>query len=436
MKRKALSFLIRWKNKNSHKPLIIRGARQVGKTWLMKAFGKEFYSQCAYINFDGNKAMQSLFADNFDISRIILGLEIETNLKIQPHSTLILFDEIQECPQALKSLKYFQENAPEYDIIAAGSLLGVSLHSGVSFPVGKVEFLDLYPLDFEEFLDAQGESRLLEAILQLNFPLMRAFNTTYIDLLRQYFFIGGMPEAVQEFANNRDFTAVRSIQKNILNAYQQDFSKHIPTEIVTRSRMLWNAIPGQLAKENRKFVFGAMKKGARWAEYETALNWLSDCGLIYQINRISKPDLPLCAYERRNEFKLFLLDVGLLGALSNLSVKTLLEGNSVYEEFKGALTEQYVLEQLKVIPDLPICYWSNDTSSAELDFIVQNEQNIVPVEVKASINLRAKSMQSYCNHFSPVQCVRTSLADYKLSGALHDIPLYAIGQLKNILNKE
>jgi hypothetical protein len=427
--------LIDWKRRSDRKPLLIRGARQVGKTWLMKEFGKTEYRKCAYINFDSNARMQGLFGGDFDVSRIITGLQIEADCVIEPEHTLVIFDEVQECPKALVALKYFCENAPQYHVLAAGSLLGVALHSGISFPVGKVEFLDLHPLNFPEFLQALGRDDLLKLIRDKEYTLVKAFKDRYIDLLRKYYFIGGMPEAVAAFSQNQDFSRVREIQNSILAAYEQDFSKHVPVNMVTRLRMLWNSIPAQLAKENRKFIYGLMRQGARAKEYELALTWLCDCGLVYKVGRVIKPSMPLKAYEDLHSFKLFVLDVGLLGAMSALDKKTLLEGDRILQEFKGALTEQYVLQQLKAINDLPVFYWSTDAGEAEVDFIIQLDGSAVPVEVKAEENLQAKSLKSYYKRYAPEFSVRTSMSDFRIDDWLTNIPLYMIASIKDIIQR-
>ena len=429
MFRYAIEELVNWKKSRNRKPLIIRGARQVGKTWIMKEFGRTNYKNTVYINFDSNSRMQRLFSGDMDIQRIIMGLEIEANCKIDKNNTLIIFDEVQECPKALSSLKYFYENFPEYNIVAAGSLLGVALHEGTSFPVGKVAFLDLYPLNFLEFLKAVKEDRLADLIERNDYDIISTFKDKYIDLLKQYYFIGGMPEAVLEFSISFDFNEVREIQKRILSAYEQDFSKHANPLIVTKLRMLWNSIPSQLAKENKKFVYGLIKHGARAKEYEVAMTWLYDCGLIYKVGRIKKPDIPIKAYEDMSAFKLFILDVGLLTALSELDKRTLLEGNKIFTEFKGALTEQYVLQQLKSIKDIPIYYWSAENGTSEIDFIIQLEGRVVPIEVKAEENIKAKSLKTYHNKFSPEISIRTSMSDYRKEEWLVNIPLYCISQI-------
>ncbi|PKM49197.1 MAG: ATPase [Firmicutes bacterium HGW-Firmicutes-7] len=433
MIREAIKDLIRWKNEEHRKPLIIRGARQVGKTWIMKEFGKTHYEKQAYINFDNNERMESLFSGNLDISRIITALQIESGVKIEANNTLIIFDEVQEVPRALTSLKYFCENAPQYHVIAAGSLLGVALHPGTSFPVGKVDFMDLYPLSFIEFLNATGNENLSGLLETQDFVLITSFKGKYIDLLKQYYYVGGMPEAVSNFIETQDYTLVREVQNRLLMAYEQDFSKHAPNEAVPRIRMLWASVPPQLAKENRKFVYGLIRKGARAREYELAMQWLLDCGLIYKVARITKPHMPLMAYQDFNAFKLFVLDVGLLSAMSGLDLKSLLEGNRVFEEFKGSLTEQYVLQQLVTNKEITPFYWSAEKSNGEIDFLFQSGMDIVPLEVKAAENLQAKSLKSYCLRYEPKYAIRTSMSDYRKEERLTNLPLYAINGILNIL---
>ncbi|MDO4663427.1 MAG: ATP-binding protein [Erysipelotrichaceae bacterium] len=432
MYRFAIESLLKWKQNKYRKPLIIEGARQVGKTWLMKEFGKQAYKNTVYINFDNNSEMADLFASDLNTERLIMGLELYSGCKIDPDHTLLIFDEVQEVPRALTSLKYFYENAPQYHIVCACSFLGIALHQGTSFPVGKVNFLKLYPLSFQEFLIATGQERFAKLLDQKDFQFITAFKQTYIDALKQYYFVGGMPEAVQNFAENKDFNAVREIQKRILSAYEQDFSKHAPHEIVPRLRMLWNSIPSQLAKENKKFIYGLVREGARAKDYEIAMMWLIDCGLIHKVSRVKTPGMPLRAYEDLKAFKLFLVDVGLLGCMAGLSQKTLLNGNDLFVEFKGALTEQYVCQQLKTIPDLGIYYYTNDRGSCEVDFIVDTGEQIIPVEVKAEVNLKAKSLKIYQEKFSPEIAIRTSMADYKKEEWLLNLPLYAIDQITEI----
>lgn len=426
MYRIAIEKLYKWKNSKRRKPLIIEGARQVGKTWLMKEFGKQAYADTVYINFDSNSRMADLFSADLDTDRLIMGLELYAGRKINPDNTLLIFDEVQEVPRALASLKYFYENAPQYHIVCAGSLLGIALHQGTSFPVGKVDFLKLYPLSFSEFLMATGNERFAELLKNQDYEMITSFKQTYIDALKHYYFVGGMPEAVQSFAESKDFNEVRAIQKRILAAYEQDFSKHAPNEIVPKIRMLWNSIPSQLARENKKFIYGLVREGGRAREYETAIMWLSDCGLVHKVSRVNAAGIPLKAYEDLKAFKLFIVDVGLLGCMTGLRQRTLLDGDDFFVEFKGALTEQYVCQQLKTIEDLGVYYYTNDRGSCEIDFVVDTGEQIVPVEVKAETNLRAKSLKTYRERFEPELSVRTSMADYKKEDWLLNLPLYAI----------
>lgn len=432
MYRIAMEKLLNWKQSKRRKPLIIEGARQVGKTWLMKEFGRQAYADTVYINFDANSRMAELFASDLNTDRLILGLELYVGHKIDPESSLLIFDEVQEVPRALASLKYFYENAPQYHIVCAGSLLGIALHQGTSFPVGKVDFLKLYPLSFREFLMATGQEQFAELLDKQDFQMITSFKQTYIDALKYYYFVGGMPEAVACFAESKDFNEVHEIQKRILAAYEQDFSKHAPNEIVPRLRMLWNSIPSQLAKENKKFIYGLVREGGRAKDYETAILWLSDCGLVHKVSRVNAAGIPLRAYEDLKAFKLFVLDVGLLGCMTGLRQRTLLDGNDLFVEFKGALTEQYVCQQLQTIEDLDVYYYTNDRGSCEVDFIVDTGERIIPVEVKAETNLKAKSLRTYREKFSPEISIRTSMADYKKEDWLVNLPLYAIDQIAGI----
>lgn len=432
MYRSAIEKLKKWKVSKYRKPLIIEGARQVGKTWLMKEFGRQEYADTIYVNFDANSRMEELFRPDLDTERLIMGLELYAGHKIDPEDTLLIFDEVQEVPRALTSLKYFCENAPQYHIICAGSLLGIALHTGTSFPVGKVDFLKLYPLSFKEFLIATDKERFANLLEKGDFSMITAFRQTYIDALKQYYFVGGMPEAVLRFVEDRDFDEVREIQKRILNAYEQDFSKHAPNEIVPKIRMLWNSIPSQLSKENKKFIYGLVREGARAKDYEVAIMWLSDCGLIHKVSRVNAAGIPLKAYEDLKAFKLFLVDVGLLGCMTGLGKSTLLEGNQLFVEFKGALTEQYVCQQLKTLKDLGIYYYTNDRGNCEVDFVVDTGENIVPLEVKAELNLKAKSLKTYREKFSPKLSVRTAMTDYKEERGLINLPLYAIEQIDKL----
>ncbi|ULJ68701.1 ATP-binding protein [Wielerella bovis] len=424
MYRKIIQSLEHWKQKPNRKPLIIQGARQVGKTWAMKHFGKQAFPQVAYINFDNNPRMQTLFSGDYDINRLLLGLKIESGVDIQAHNTLIIFDEVQEVPQALSSLKYFYENAPQFYIISAGSLLGVSLHHQVSFPVGKVDFLLLYPMDFYEFLMALDKQNLVQLLQSKDWTLITAMKTSYIELLRLYYFVGGMPEAVKIFVETQNINEVRQIQKNLLMAYEQDFSKHIlDGQTVQKVRSIWHSIPEQLAKENKKFIYANLQKGARSKEYEIALQWLKDSGLVHSVPRIKKPHLPLSAYQD-NAFKLYGLDVGLLAAQSHLDASVLLEGSRIFTEFKGALTEQYVLQQLIVTQENPVFYWAAEKGTAEVDFVLQCKQTVIPIEVKAEENLKAKSLKVYVEKFQPEQAIRFSMADFRKQDWLVNVPLY------------
>lgn len=432
MERLEYLRLLEWKASKVRKPLVIRGARQVGKTWLMKTFGRSEYNQCAYVNFESNKRLQGVFEDDFDIHRIIIALEIETGISINPANTLIILDEIQEAEGALTSLKYFYENAPEYHIISAGSLLGVALTKHNSFPVGKVDFLDLYPMVFIEFLEAMGEGSLVKLLKSGDWKLVNSFRSKFVQLLKQYYLIGGMPEAVLSFKQNADFMEVRTIQKHILAAYEQDFSKHAPNSIVPRIRMLWNSLPAQLAKENKKFIYGIIRKGARAKDYELAISWLIDCGLIQKVHRVTTPKIPLKAYEDFNAFKLFMVDVGLLAAMVDIDPKTLLEGNALFSEFKGALTEQYVLQQVLINHELPIYYWSAGNGNAEIDFLIQYNGRVIPIEVKAEENLQAKSLRLFCEKYKPSTAIRTSMSDFRKEDWLTNVPLYGISELLSL----
>lgn len=426
MQRIEIQYLNKWRKSVDRKPLIIRGARQVGKTWLMKEFGRLEYEDVVYVNCEADPTVRNIFMGDFDTTRIIRGLQILAGKTIDPNHTLIIIDEIQEAPGALTSLKYFQENAPQYHIIAAGSLLGITLNRSGSFPVGKVEFLDLFPLSFVEFLDAINENQLADLLRNPDWSLINSFSEKFTDRLRQYYYTGGMPEVVLQYSVSGEMKQVREIQKRILVSYEQDFSKHAPAEIVPRIRMIWNGVPAQLAKENRKFIYGQLKAGARAKDFELALSWLIDCGLLYKVHNVSKPALPLKAYEELNTFKLFMLDIGLLGALTDLDAKTLLEGNSVFTEFKGALTEQYVYQQLRTLNELPVYYWSAGNARSEVDFLLQHKGQIIPLEVKAEENLHAKSLRVFCEKYKPVLAVRSSMSGFRKEDWMTNLPLYAV----------
>jgi predicted AAA+ superfamily ATPase len=434
MYRDKIEELKKWKQSSGRKPLIIRGARQVGKTWLAKAFGAEEYKNIAYVFFYQNRRMKELFANSPDMKEIITGLRAETGVDIDPENTLIIFDEIQEVPEAIASLKYIYETAPEYHIIATGSLLGVAIHSGVSFPVGKVDYLDLRPLSYTEFLKAMDEQKLVELLDDADWKMMGIFRDKFIDYLKQYYIIGGMPEVVKNYVENHSFIEARKLQKKILVDYSLDFGKHIPANIIPRLHQVWESIPHQLAKENNKFIYSLLREGARAKEYEQALWWLEDAGLITIVKRVETPKLPLTAYLNEPPvFKIFLVDTGLLSAMGDISEKTILEKNDLFEEFKGSLTEQYVLGELLNVPDVQIYYWSRDAAKAELDFLVQLDDEIIPIEVKAEENLQAKSLKSYIEKYSPNLAVRTSMSNYREEATMTNLPLYAVSKLPLLL---
>lgn len=429
MYRSAINALLQWKNKDNRKPLIIMGARQVGKTWLMKEFGRTNYDKVAYISFYNNKRMDEVFQNDFDVKRIIMNLNIEAGVTITPGDTLIILDEIQDSPKVLESLKYFCEEAPQYHVVAAGSLLGVTIHEGVSYPVGKVDLLDLYPLNFREFLYAMEEQGLADALETKDYTLIDNFSDKYLFWLKNYYYTGGMPAVVDAFRMHRDYAEARQIQNDIVRQYGGDFGKHIDTHTLPRIRLVWDSVPMQLAKENKKFFFGQIKKGARSSEYELAIQWLVDCGLVYKVNRVNEPNMPLKAYKSMNAYKLFLLDVGLLGALSELEAESILDGNDIFVEFKGALTEQYVLQQLISDTRYTPYYFGTEKATFEQDFLVQRGKDIVPIEVKAGDNIRSQSLKAYCDKYHPNKAVRFSTLKYIDQGWMENIPLYAVCNL-------
>ncbi len=429
MKRLLMDKLIAWKNSKRRKPLILWGARQVGKTWLMKEFGEKYFDNYVYISFYNNKRISNLFEQNYDTKRILKSIEIELHTKIEPNKTLIIFDEIQSATKVLESLKYFCEETNEYAVIAAGSLLGVALHYGVSFPVGKVDELRLYPLNFKEFLMGLDEDKLAQYIEDWNNPEVNEFSEKYSELLRKYMFIGGMPEVVDRYRLNQDHDEVRDLQLSIVRQYEGDFGKHIQPSQLPRINMVWNSIPLQLAKENKKFFFGQIKKGARMSEFEIAIQWLLDAGIIYKVNKVTKPAMPLKAYLDFSSFKIFFLDVGILGALSELDYSSIIHGNDVFIEYKGALTEQYVLQELLANTKFKPYYYSGEKSTYETDFIIQKEDMIVPIEVKAETNLKSKSLKFYIDKFLPKLAVRTSMTKAIKQDKIVNIPLWAIGSL-------
>jgi len=426
MYREKLKELVAWKESPFRKPLILRGARQVGKTWLLEEFGRTSYEKCVYINFEDTPALQSLFATDFNIERIINILQIHTQTTITPEDTLIVFDEIQSAGRGITSLKYFCEKAPQYHIVAAGSLLGMGLHSHTSFPVGKVDFMDLRPLSFVEFLYSLNENALVDALRKRDWSVVTVFRDKLVEHLRHYLYVGGMPEVVDAFSKTRDWQLVRRIQLRILSSYEGDFSKHAPVEVVPRIRMVWQSIPAQLAKENKKFVYGVLREGARAKDFELAIQWLVDCGLLLKCHRVSKPGMPLIAYQDLSVFKLYLHDVGLLSAMAGINVQSLIDGNAIFTEFKGSLTEQYVMQQLRLVSDRYIGYWTNDRNTSEVDFVMQQDGEVIPIEVKAGENLKAKSFKLFCEKYNPPKAIRTSLTDYREESWMTNLPLYAI----------
>ena len=425
MRRKAIEQLYRWKASADRKPLVVQGARQVGKTWLMQEFAKEAYKKCAYVNFEDNDMLRHLFDNDFDIERILSSLSWATGVDIDT-DTLIILGEIQEASRGITSLKYFREKAPQYHVMAAGSLLGIAMHRHDSFPVGKVDFMTLYPLSFFEFLDAVGEGRMVDLLRKGDWPMVTMFRSQYEDRLRQYYYVGGMPGVVSAFVASGSMEEVRTVQKGILESYERDFSKHAPATEVPRIRMVWRSIPAQLAKENRKFVYGVVKEGGRAKEFELAIEWLKDAGLIYKVNRCKKGLLPLAAYEDFSAFKIYLSDVGLMGAMSNLPAHILLDGSAMFTDFKGALTEQYVLQQLMADNRLSVYYWSADNSRGELDFLVQRGSDILPVEVKAEENLKSKSLRSFVERNPALHGVRLSMSPYREQDWMTNYPLYSV----------
>lgn len=424
MKRLFINELQKWKESTNRKPLIIQGARQVGKTWIMKEFGRQHFGNVVYINFESSLRLQTIFLNDFDIRRIISVFEIETGISIQPQTTLIILDEIQEAEKGLTALKYFNENAPEYFVLAAGSLLGVSLQKNNTFPVGKVDFLNLYPLSFEEFLINSNETALNTALKNKNWNVIDPFHEKLIYYLRLYYFIGGMPEVVNTYLETKNFEQLRIIQNNLLLGYENDFAKYAPIEIVPKIRLVWQSILGQLAKENKKFIYGQIKKGARAKEFEAAINWLTNAGMLHKCMKVKKPVIPLKTYVDYDVFKLYLLDIGLLNAMANVSEQILLNKNQILIEFKGALTEQFVCQELKL--NYELFYWTAENATAELDFIIQKEQEIIPIEVKAEENLKAKSLKVFVENFENKNAIRTSMNKYRKEDWLENMPLYCV----------
>ncbi len=438
MERLLISQLLKWKESHSRKPLVLEGARQVGKTWLLKEFGRKCFKDVCYINFEQSDVLGEVFAGDLSPQRIIEQLSIYNGKLIEPEQTLIIFDEVQEMPRALTSLKYFCEEAPEYVICCAGSLLGIALHEGTSFPVGKTDFLHLYPLSFKEFLIANEEKMLVDYIDKGNRNL-GAFENRLTDYLKKYMIIGGMPAVVMEWLDSKDYNKVNRIQQELIAAYQKDFSKHAPNSMVEKIRYIWNSIPSQLAKENKKFVYGLVREGARAREYEDAIMWLCDAGEIIRTHNVSKPDIPISAYADLKSFKVFLLDVGLLRAMSRVSPKVILEGSRIFEEFKGALTEQYVCQELQNYSDvLETNYYWSSSATAEVDFLVSDGWDVYPLEVKAGVTMNAKSLKLYREKYSPKWALRTSLLPYERNEVSKtiNIPLYMLFALGKELEAE
>lgn len=438
MRRELLQRLQEWKESKNRLPLILRGARQVGKTWLLKEFGSRYFDDCCYINFEREESnlIRTVFEGTISPQRIIDALGVYRGKAIDAQRTLILFDEIQEVPRALTALKYFAEEAPQYAICCAGSLLGVALHKGTSFPVGKVDFLDLQPLSFKEYLWANEEPLLVDYLSdKAEDPLVSAFSGKLNDYLKQYFIVGGMPAAVNEWLQTRDYYQVDSVHQKILATYDNDFSKHAPTTVVAKIRYVWDSISRQFAKENRKFIYGVVRQGGRARDYEDALLWLKDTGLIRYVYNVSKPGEPLKSYVDFSAFKLYVLDVGLLRSMSGLKPSVILEADSVFEEFKGALTEQYVLQQLSTLPQIDACYYWTSGATAEVDFLLSLSSGIYPLEVKSGKNVQAKSLKVYSEKYRPRLLLRTSLLPYSLNNRLLNIPLYSLFGIEQLVAK-
>lgn len=424
MKRLIINQLISWKENSQRKPLILNGARQVGKTYILKAFGKLHYQNVAYVNLDSQKELAKVFEQDFNVTRIIRSLSAFLNIHIEPQHTLIVLDEVQECPAALHALKYFCEDAPEYHVVVAGSLLGISLHGNSSFPVGKVDMLRMFPLTFEEFLMALGEEQLIKLMKDGETEVIDTLSGRFVDCLRQYYYTGGMPAVVKEYITSGNLQSVRQLQKQILFDYRRDFSKHAPAEQVPRINLVWDSIPAQLARENKKFIYGALKKGGRAKEFEMAIQWLIDAGLVYRVYRANKPSLPLKFYEDLSAFKLFSLDVGLMGAMADSPAEAVLVNNQAFVEYKGAMTELYVLTQLQPT-GIPIYYYSSNDSLSEIDFLVQSGARIVPIEVKAEVNVKSKSLSAFIQKHPDLTGLRLSLLPFQTQDWMENRPLYA-----------
>ena len=426
MERFVLQRLKEWKERKDRKPLIVNGARQVGKTWALREFAKREYAKEAYIICRKNELVEQVFKQDFNVERILLSLSAIIHVDITPGDTLIILDEVQEIPEAIEALKYFCENAPEYHIAVAGSLLGISLHHDVSYPVGKVNEIDIYPMSYGEFLLAKGEKQCYQLLEEQNFEITNLLHEKYVDLLRQYYYVGGMPEAVKEYVESGALKEVRRIQKEILKGYERDFSKHSPKEQIERIKMVWKSIPSQLFKDNKKFIYGALRQGARAKDFEIAIEWLVDSGLLYKVPRCTKPALPLDIYEDFSVFKLYLLDIGLLGAMVNVDPAQILINNQIFSEYKGGMTEEYVLQEMKSRNISPIYYHKTDDSRLELDFVIQYKGKLLPIEVKAEGNVRANSLMTLLKANPDLQAVRFSMLPYKKQEQLFCVPLYVV----------
>lgn len=430
MYRTVYNELCAWKNKNNRKPLILSGARQVGKTWILKEFGNAEFDNLAYINCDKVTEMQNAFTD-FDTDRLIRFFSVVSNTSIQPGKTLIVLDEIQEVPIGLTALKYFCENASQYHIVVAGSLLGLELHKGTGFPVGKVDEINMYPLSFKEFLIAMGKDSIINLMDEHRWEELSSLSKMLIELLRQYYYVGGMPEVVKNYVSDQDILQVRKTQKQILADYRRDFSKHVPSSLLPKVNMVWDSIPSQLAKENKKFIYGLLKKGGRAKEFEDAIQWLINAGLVYKVNRVSKIESPLKFYEDISAFKLFTVDLGLLGAMVDMPAKEVLINDNMFIEYKGAFTEQYVLQEI-IEYGLQPYYYSKENSRLEIDLIVQTDE-VYPIEVKAEENLKSKSLKTAYDENPKLKAVRFSMCGYKEQDWMTNVPLYLSGEwLKSI----
>lgn len=435
MFRTVYGQLLEWADRpdSKRKPLLLQGARQVGKSWLMEELGKNRFDNTVQINFEKQKNLRTLFDEDFDVRRIMTAIQIASGEKITAGRTLIILDEIQKAPGGLLALKYLHEEVPQYHIAAAGSLLGVSLRKGESFPVGKVNFINVYPMTFVEFLRAAGDEALADALENPDWALIGAFRDRFISRLKTYYYVGGMPEAVRDYVESGDVAAARSTQLDLLQSYNNDFSLHVPADTLPRVRMVWDSIPGQLAKENKKFIYGALKPGSRAKEFEAAIGWLSNAGAVHKLTRCSKGELPLKGYEDKDSFKLYCMDIGILGAMAGLDANSLINGNEIFAQYKGALTEQYVFQQLICDDRIQTFYWTADSGIAELDFVLQYSGKVIPLEVKAELNLKAKSLKSFREKYNPPVSIRASMADFKEDAGLINLPLYGIAALTKVI---